>query len=178
MAEEVWHLVEGKREDGVPSIFRIRDLAPRLEQPKIFVVEVFYATPGLARLPDVAGYRRLAQFEEQWLVPACNALGWTFVAAKIEDGSAFLYVYGDGDTTPMIERLSPFDPALGFFDEADPGWEEYAALHELLDRAKTFAAAPPLEPPPKRASNKRAKVTSKLKVAVKKKRATTRKPRG
>ena len=177
MTEELWHLVEGKREDGAPSLFRIRDVEPRPDQSTIFVVEVSYAAPGLGRLPSVAGYRRLAQFEDRWLVPACNALGWTFVAAKIEDGSAFLYVYGRGDTAPMIERLAAFEPGLGFFDEQDPGWDEYAALRELRDRANTFAS--PADPPPKPAvkPSKRAKITSKLRVTPKKKRATTRRPR-
>jgi hypothetical protein len=143
-SEEIWHLVEGQRDDGLPSIFRIRELEPRLDQPKIFVVELFYPTLGEARLPDAAAYRRLAVFEEQWLLPACTALDWTFVAAKIEDGSTFLYLYGNGEPLPLIEKLSPFDGALGFFDEHDPGWDEYAALRELLERAK---ASPPSQEP-------------------------------
>jgi hypothetical protein len=135
---EVWHLVEARRDDGTPAMFRIRELEPRLEQPRIFVVEVPYPPTALSRLPDAASYRRVAQFEEQWVIPACQALGWTFVAAKTEDGSFFLYLYGNDDPMPMIQKLSPFDGALGFFDEEDPNWEEYAALRELLDEANAM----------------------------------------
>jgi hypothetical protein len=156
-SEEIWHLVEGRREDGLPSMFRIRDLPPRRDQPKIFVAELPYlpatrAGAHEARLPDAAAHRRIAMFEEQWVRPACTALGWTFVATKLEDGSAFIYLYGAGDTLPVIERLSPFDGALGFFDEDDPDWEEYAALHELLDQARSFPAQPVEAPRAKKAT--------------------------
>lgn len=136
--EELWHLVEAKREDDSPTIFRIRELEPRLEQPRIFVVELPYPVADGSRLPDAPSYRRFATFEEQWLDPACNALGWTPVAVKIEDGSFFVYLYGKDDPHALVERLSPFDGQLGFFDEADPKWDEYAALKELLDEAKTM----------------------------------------
>jgi hypothetical protein len=136
---ELWHLVEAKREDDSPTIFRIRELEPRLDQPRIFVTELPYPVADGSRLPDAPSYRRFATFEEQWLDPACNALGWTAVAVKIEDGSFFVYLYGSDDPRGLIERLSPFDGALGFFDELDPKWEEYGALRELLEEAKTIA---------------------------------------
>ena len=135
---EVWHLVEAKREDDSPTIFRIRELEPRLDQPRIFVTELPYPVADGSRLPDAPSYRRFATFEEQWLDPACNALGWTAVAVKIEDGSFFIYLYGADDPRALIERLSPFDVTLGFFDEQDPTWDEYAALRELLEEAKTL----------------------------------------
>jgi len=84
---ELWHHVEARREDGAPAIFRIRELDARLEQPHIFVVELPYPLTELSRLPDATGYRRFDVFKEQWLDPACLALGWTPVAIKIEDGS-------------------------------------------------------------------------------------------
>lgn len=144
MAKEdpLWHLVEAKRADDSPTIFRIRELEPRLDQPRIFVAELPYPVADGSRLPDAPSYRRFATFEEQWLDPACNALGWTPVAVKIEDGSFFVYLYGADEPHALIERLSPFDGALGFFDEVDPKWEEYGALRELLEEAKTI---PPRE---------------------------------
>lgn len=153
--DELWHLVEARRDDGVSAMFRIRELAPRTDQPNIFVVELPYPVTALSRLPDAAAYRRLSAFEEQWLSPAANALGWTFVAAKIEDGSFFLYLYGAGEPTPMIERLSPFDGALGFFDEKDPTWDEYAALKELLEQANAM-------PGPEAEAEGDAKTTTKI----------------
>jgi len=142
---DVWNFVEARRDDGLTAMFRIRDLVPRLDQPRIFVVELSYPVTSLSRLPDAAAYRRVGQFEEQWLEPACAALGWTFVATKTEDGSFFHYLYGSDDPLPMIEKLSPFDGSLGFFDEQDPQWDEYAALRELLDQAH---AMPPETPEP------------------------------
>jgi hypothetical protein len=133
---ELWHVVEAKRADDSPTIFRIRELEPRLDQPRIFVTELPYPVADGSRLPDAPSYRRFATFEEQWLDPACNALGWTAVAVKIEDGSFFIYLYGADDPRALIERLSPFDVTLGFFDEQDPTWDEYAALRELLEEAK------------------------------------------
>ncbi len=135
---ELWHIVEAKREDGTPAIFRICELEPRPTLPRIFVIEWPYPITELSRLPNAAAYRKLATFEEQWLLPACAALGWVFVGSKTEDGSFFLYVYGDGDPKRMIERLSPFDAGLGFFDDDDPDWEEYAELTMLLERAKAI----------------------------------------
>src|SRR5438105_597451 len=129
-SDELWRLVEARHDDGTPAMFRIRDLAPRPEQPRIFVVELPYPTTELSRLPDAIAYRRLGQFEEQWVRPAAAALDLTFVAVKTDDGSFFLYLYGSGEPRALIERLSPFDGALGFFDEHDPGWDEYAALRE------------------------------------------------
>lgn len=137
-SEEHWHQFEALRDDGAPARFRIRDMAPRTDQPKIFVVELPYPITDLSRLPDATSYRRIATFEENWLIPAAGTLGWTFVAAKIDDGSCFLYLYGAADPAPMIERLAPFDGGLGFFDESDPTWDEYAALKELLDEANAI----------------------------------------
>ncbi len=163
--DEIWHLVEARRDDGAPAMFRIRDLEPRREQPRIFVVEIPYPVTGLSRLPDAAAYRRLQTFEEQWLTPAASTLGWTFVAAKTEDGSFFLYLYGADDPNAMIERLSPFDGELGFFDENDPTWDEYAALKELLDEANAMPAEEDLS------TERPAKVTAKKRPAAKKKAA-------
>ncbi|MBL0216382.1 MAG: hypothetical protein IPQ07_21175 [Myxococcales bacterium] len=188
-SDELWHLVEARRDDGAPAMFRIRELAPRPELSRIFVVEIPYPVTGLSRLPDATAYRRLAAFEEQWLTPAITALGWTFVAAKTEDGSFFLYLYGAGEPNAMIERLSPFDGALGFFDEHDPAWDEYAALKELLDEANAMPPAhdddvgdadddaPATEPP--RAKPKAAKKPAAKKPAAKKpaaKKPAARKP--
>jgi hypothetical protein len=138
--EQAWHLVEARRDDGTPAMFRIRDVAPLPELKTIFVVELPYPPTELSRMPDASSYRRLQIFEEQWLIPAATSLGWLFVAAKTEDGSFFLYLYGDSDPNAMIARLSPFDGSLGFFEEQDPAWDEYAALKELLDEANAMPA--------------------------------------
>jgi hypothetical protein len=144
MDAQLWHIVEAKRDDGMPTMFRIREIERRPQLTRIFVVELPYPTTELSRLPSAADYRRLAEFDEQWLRPACAALGWEVVGHKIEDGSFFLYVYGAGDPNAMIEKLSPFDAGLGFYDDEDPEWQEYATLRELLDQAKAIA---PAEPP-------------------------------
>jgi|SRR5687768_2574141 len=142
---EQWLIVEAKRDDGTPTMFRIRELEPQKQLTKIFVVELPYPkTDSLSRLPSVSDYRRLAEFDEQWLRPACTQLGWQFVGSKTEDGSFFLYLYGATDPGQMIEKLSPFDAALGFYDDDDPDWQEYCTLRELLNQAK---AIPPLEQP-------------------------------
>ena len=47
--------------------------------------------------------------------PACSALGWELVGSKTEDGSFFLYMYGSTDSQAMVQRLTPFDPSLGFW---------------------------------------------------------------
>ena len=120
----VWHQVHAQREDGVAAMFLIREVEPRADQPKIFVVELPYAVTDLSGQPDAAGYRRLGAFQEQWLEPACAALGWTFVAWKSEDGSFFLYLYGDGDPDALLEKLAPFDGELGFFNDVDAEWSE------------------------------------------------------
>lgn len=162
--DQTWHLVEARREDGSPAIFRIRELEPRKHQGRIFVAELPYPVADGSRLPDAPSYRRFATFEEQWLDPACHALGWTPVAVKIEDGSFFVYVYGNGDPLKLVERLSPFDGSLGFFDEHDPKWDEYAALRELLDEAKAIPqVTQPIRPPEKK-SNKSKKPARKKKA--------------
>ena len=132
----VWHQVHAQREDGVAAMFLIREIEPRADQPKIFVVELPYAVTDLSGQPDAAGYRRLAAFQEQWLEPACAALSWTFVAWKSEDGSFFLYLYGAGDPEALLEKLAPFDGELGFFNDLDEDWSEYAALRELVEQAE------------------------------------------
>lgn len=138
MDGDVWHLVEGRRDDGAPAIFRIRELAPRLELPRIFVVEMPYPITEMHNLPNAAAYRRLADFEEQWVIPACAATGYELVGLKIEEGSFFLYMYGATDPQSVVARLSPFDAALGFYDDEDPSWGEYATLKDLLDQAKAM----------------------------------------
>ncbi|MEO7729808.1 MAG: hypothetical protein ABIY55_02465, partial [Kofleriaceae bacterium] len=133
---DLWHQVHAQREDGVPAMFLIRDVEPRRDQPQIFVIELPYPITELSKLPDAAGYRRLDTFQEQWVEPACEALGWTFVAWKSEDGSFFLYLYGDGDANAMLEKLAPFDAALGFFNDVDADWSEYTSFRELVEQAE------------------------------------------
>lgn len=142
---EVWHIVEAKRDDGMPTMFRIRELAPNRRLHRIFVVEMPYPTTELSRLPGAGAHRRLATFDEQWLRPACSALGWELVGSKTEDGSFFLYMYGAGDPGELMKRLAPFDAALGFYDDDDPQWSEYAILRDLLDQAKAMPALVDLE---------------------------------
>jgi hypothetical protein len=134
---DLWHQVHAQREDGVAAMFLIREVDPRADQPQIFVIEMPYPITDLSKLPDAAGYSRLDTFQEQWIEPACEALGWTFVAWKSEDGSFFLYLYGDGDPNALLERLAPFDGALGFFNDRDTDWSEYAALRELVEQAQS-----------------------------------------
>ena len=169
---ELWHLVEAKRADDAPTIFRIRELEPRFDQPRIFVTELPYPVADASKLPDAPSYRRFATFEEQWLDPACHALDWTTVGVKIEDGSFFVYLYGSGEPTALIERLSPFDGQLGFFDEHDPKWDEYAALRELLEEAKTM----PVPKPKRKSKPKPKKPAPKKKKTIKKKPAPKKKP--
>jgi hypothetical protein len=171
-AEEIWHYVEARRDDGSPTMFRIRELDPRPELTQIFVVEVPYPATELSRLPDAKAHRRLAQFEEQWLRPACESLGWQWVGVKIEDGSFFLYLYGASDPNAVIERLSPFDAALGFYDDRDPAWREYGTLRELLDQAKALPPEVPHTEPTAREARQRQKTGSDAKAKTKKPKAT------
>src|SRR5260221_282659 len=67
---DVWHQVHAQREDGVAAMFLIREIEPRADQPKIFVVELPYPVTDLSGQPDAAGYRRLPAFQEQLLEPA------------------------------------------------------------------------------------------------------------
>jgi hypothetical protein len=147
--DEIWHLVEARRDSSVEqsgsALFRIRELEPSSALPKIFVVELPYKTSEMSTLPDATAYRRLSQFEEQWLRPACATLGWQFVAAKIEDGSTFLYCYGNGEPSSLLEKLAPFDGSLAFYDEEDPDWQEYAAIKELLDEAESLKQQQPAD---------------------------------
>ena len=136
MSAESWHIVEAKRADGEAAIFRIREMEPRRELATIFVVEMPYETTEMSKLPGATAYRRLAGFEEAWLGKACDALGWVFVGVRIEDGSFFLYLYGDAEPGDLVARLAPFDGALGFYDDRDPAWGEYRTMRELLDQAK------------------------------------------
>lgn len=192
MDGDVWHLVEGRRDDGAPAIFRIRELAPRPELPRIFVVEMPYPITEMSNLPNAAAYRRLAQFEEQWVTPACAATGYELVGLKIEEGSFFLYMYGATDPQAVIARLSPFDAALGFYDDEDPSWGEYATLRDLLDQAKAMPmhtqlpprSGPTLAPPraetvAETPAATAARAASKRTTAMRKpaaKKATARKP--
>jgi hypothetical protein len=178
MDGEVWHLVEARRDDGAPTIFRIRELDPRPELSRIFVVEMPYPITEMSRLPNATGYRRLAQFEEQWVAPACAATGYTQVGLKIEEGSFFLYLYGANEPTDLVARLAPFDAALGFYDDADPTWGEYATLRDLLEEAKAMlpavaerAATEPAKAAAKPPRTKAATRTSKLKKTAAKARA-------
>jgi hypothetical protein len=168
MDGEVWHLVEARRDDGAPTIFRIRELAPRPELSRIFVVELPYPITEMSRLPDASGYRRLAQFEEQWLGPACAATGYERVGLKIEEGSFFLYLYGASEPNDLVARLAPFDGSLGFYDDADPSWGEYATLRDLLEEAKAL-----LQP----ARTKAAARTGKIRKPKKRPVARRKKPR-
>lgn len=161
---ELWHIVEARRDDGTPTMFRIRELAPNKSLTKIFVVELPYPTTEMSRLPNASAYRRLTELEEQWLRPACGTLGWELVGTKTEDGSFFVYMYGGTDPQHLVEKLSPFDAGLGFYDDDDPDWQEYATLRELLDQAK---AIPDTNGTPKRPSR-----PTKIKVAKSKRKAT------
>ena len=175
---ELWHIVEARRDDGTPTMFRIRELAPNRSLTKIFVVEMPYPTTELSRLPNAAAYRRLTELEEQWLRPACGTLGWELVGTKTEDGSFFVYMYGGSDPQHLVEKVSPFDAGLGFYDDDDPDWQEYATLRELLDQAKaipstngTQHATAPAKP------RKRQARPTKIKLAKSKQKAPTTKPK-
>ena len=161
---ELWHFVEAKRDDGMPTMFNIRELEPKRQLTKIFVVELPYPKSAPACLPSAADFRRQASFDEQWLRPACGTLGWELVGSKIEDGSFFYYMYGDGDPNTMIARLSPFDGSLGFYDDDDPDWQEYGTLRDLLDKAKAIPvqrsdrwSVPQLVPPTEPVTTTRAR---------------------
>jgi len=143
MMDGDWLIVEARRDDGTPAMFRIRELAPLKHLTTIFVVELPYPKTELSRLPGASDYRRLAELEEQWLRPACKRLGWEHVGTRTEDGSFFIYLYGASDPNALIEKLSPFDAGLGFYDDSDPNWEEYGTLRKLLDQAKAIAPLPP-----------------------------------
>jgi hypothetical protein len=177
--QDDWHLVEARRDDGSPALFRIRELAVRHELPTIFVVEMPFQSTEMSELPNAAQYRRADQFRDEWLLPACAALGWEYVALKIEDGAIFSYLYGSGDPDALIERFTPFDPDLSFYDDADPLWAEYAYLRELLEEAMQLPHAPrPKEatkrPEPKarvaKAKAKKPKPATKKSKPIKKKR--------
>lgn len=177
---ELWHLVEAKRDDGTPTMFRIRELEPLRQLDKIFVVEMPYPATEMSRLPSAASYRRLAEFDELWLRPACTALGWELVGSKTEDGSFFLYMYGAGEPSALIAKLSPFDANLGFYDDHDPNWLEYGTLRELLDMAKAMPSygKPERAAPPKRTATPKRKVTKpRAKATAKTKPRATAKPR-
>jgi len=158
---EVWHIVEAKRDDGTPTTFQIRELDPKKHLDRIFVVEMPYPTTDSSRLPDAASYRKLQRFEEQWLDPALTTLGWELVGSKTEDGSFFLYMYGAADPEQLVEKLSPFDAALGFFNDHDPEWAEYATLRELLEQARAMKQ---YDEKPWRAPAKKRKAAPKKKA--------------
>jgi hypothetical protein len=165
---ELWHIVEAKRDDGTPTMFRIRELDPLRHLDKIFVVEMPYPATEMSRLPSASAYRRLSDFDDKWLRPACVNLGWELVGSKTEDGSFFLYMYGSGDPNELIARLSPFDANLGFYDDADPEWAEYGTLRELRDQAKAIPRRDDLEPekaPAKKKAAPAKKPAAKAKAA-------------
>jgi hypothetical protein len=167
---ELWHIVEAKRDDGTPTMFRIRELDPRKLLTKIFVVELPYPKTQLSRLPNATDYARLAEFDEQWLRPACTTLGWELVGSKTEDGSFFLYMYGSSDPNAMIAKLSPFDAGLGFYDDDDPDWQEYTTLRDLLDQAKAIVAAdeaPPQRPTKRKPAAAKRKPTARARPSAK-----------
>jgi hypothetical protein len=106
------------------------------------------------------------------------ATGYTQVGLKIEEGSFFLYLYGANEPTDLVARLAPFDAALGFYDDADPTWGEYATLRDLLEEAKAMlpaiaerAATEPAKAAAKAPRTKAAARTSKLKKTATKARA-------
>jgi hypothetical protein len=161
-------------------MFRIRELAPNRSLTKIFVVELPYPTTEMSRLPNAAAYRRLTELEEQWLRPACGTLGWELVGTKTEDGSFFVYMYGGTDPQHLVEKLSPFDAGLGFYDDEDPDWQEYATLRELLDQAKAIPSTngtPQTTTTPARSSSQRPKRQArptKIKLAKPKRKGTSK----
>ncbi|MGE5187033.1 MAG: DUF695 domain-containing protein [Acidobacteriota bacterium] len=159
---ELWHVVEATRDDGTPTTFQIRELEPQKQLSRIFVVEMPYPTTELSRLPNALAYRTLRRFEEQFLWPACAAQGWELVGRKIEDGSFFLYMYGASEPQALMEKLAPFDAALGFFDDDDPEWAEYATLRELLAQARKLHK-PPAAKKKRPAARKRPRPKTKKK---------------
>jgi hypothetical protein len=177
---ELWHIVEARRDDGTPTMFRIRELAPKKELSKIFVVELPYPTTEMSRLPNATAYRRLAELEEQWLRPACGTLGWELVGTKTEDGSFFVYMYGGSDPQHLIEKVSPFDAGLGFYDDEDPDWQEYGTLRELLDQAKAIPSsndepgAAKVKPASKRTVKPKTKPRVKAKAKANKTKASAK----
>jgi len=153
------------------------ELGPRRKPDTIFVVEMPYPATEMSRLPSASAYRRLAEFDEQWLRPACTTLGWELVGSKTEDGSFFLYMYGAGDPMDLVARLSPFDANLGFYDDADPDWLEYATLRELLEQAKAIPNDGEEELAPAKAkASAKAKPVTKVKPAAKAKPTAKAKP--
>ena len=167
---EDWLIVEAKRDDGTPTMFRIRELAPKRQLTKIFVVELPYPKLELSKLPTASDYHRLGEFEEQWLRPACASLGWELVGYKAEDGSFFLYMYGSSDPDAMVAKLSPFDAGLGFYQDDDPDWQEYGTLRDLLDQAKAMPQVKAKSPakPNAKAKSKRKASPAKRKPAKRK----------
>jgi hypothetical protein len=160
MPAEPWHLVEAQRDDGHSVMFRIRELVPQLDLRTIFVVELPFETTEMSRLPSAVAYRRLRQFEDEWLAPTVEALGLAWVGVRIEDGSSFFYLYGNGDPNAVIARLSPFDAAIGFYDDADARWAEYGTLRELLDAAKQKPSEPEPVPVPEPTTRRRRRSSS------------------
>jgi hypothetical protein len=169
--DELWHDVEARRDDGTPTMFRIRELEPNKALTRIFVVELPYLSVEMSGLPNLAAHRRVIDLEEQWLRPACQSFGWELVGRKTEAGSFFLYMYGGGDPQKLVEKVSPFDAGLGFYDDEDPEWREYGTLRELLDQAK---AMPGVMKKKRAAKKPAAKKVAAKKPTVKKK--TAKKP--
>ena len=153
MDGEVWHLVEGqarrRRADHVPHS-RAR-AAPELT--RIFVVEMPYPITEMSRLPNAAAYRRLAKSSRSSgsSRPAPPpATSWSASRSRRARSSSTCTELPDPNE--VISRLAPFDAALGFYDDADPSWGEYATLEDLLDQAKAMPldTTLPAEQPPAR----------------------------
>ena len=142
MDGEVWHLVEARRDDGAPTIFRIRELDPRLELSRIFVVEMPYPITEMSRLPNATGYRRLAQFEEQWVTPGLR--GHRLHPGRPQDrGRLVLPLSLRRQRAHRARRAaSPRStPPSASTTTPNPTWDEYATLRDLLEEAKAMLPA-------------------------------------
>ena len=80
---DLWHQILAQRDDGVDALFLIRQLEPRADLPRVLVIELPYTTRDETGLPDATALARLDGFEEGWIEPACEDLGWTYVAVGL-----------------------------------------------------------------------------------------------
>jgi hypothetical protein len=76
-------------------------------------------------------------------------------------------MYGHCDLNDLVAKLSPFDGALGFYDDPDPAWEQYGTLRELLAEAKALQkpAKQDAAPAPKKKAAAKKKPAAKAKPA-------------
>ena len=78
---------------------------------------------------------------------------------------SFLYLYGADDHAADDREAVAVRRELGFFDEHDAAWDEYAALRELLAEANSFETAPAkksvakMKAPAKKSSAKKTPAT-------------------